>query len=142
MSGGSVWSEKDESLYADCQVREVMETGAKRVKAKVLKSSTGLPKSSSIVVKTGQSATNDKRSRILDAAQNLFLRYGVKRTSLDQVVRDAGIAKGTLYLYFDSKGALFAAIAERLCDEMLSQTEGAIASNKSLIPRIVGCLDA
>jgi AcrR family transcriptional regulator len=142
MSGDNVWAKRDEPRYGDYQVREVMQTGARPVKARVLKPSTGLAKSSSTLVQTGQNATNDKRSRILDAAQNLFLRYGVKRTSLDHVVRDAGIAKGTLYLYFDSKGALFAAIAERLCDEMLSQTEEAIASNRSLIPRIVGCLDA
>jgi AcrR family transcriptional regulator len=61
---------------------------------------------------------------------------------LDDVVREAGIAKGTLYLYFDSKDALFAAIAERLCAEMIRNAEGAIASSSSLTPRIVGCLDA
>jgi AcrR family transcriptional regulator len=90
----------------------------------------------------GESAGNDKRSRILDAAQSLFLRYGVKRTALDDVVREAGIAKGTLYLYFDSKDALFAAIAERLCAEVLRNAEEAIASSSSITPRIVGCLDA
>ena len=89
-----------------------------------------------------ESAGHDKRSRILDAAQSLFLRYGVKRTALDDVVREAGIATGTLYLYFDSKDALFAAIAERLCAEMLSDAEEAITSSTSITPRIVGCLDA
>ena len=90
----------------------------------------------------GERAENDKRSRILDAAQSLFLRYGVKRTALDDVVREAGIAKGTLYLYFDSKDALFAAIAERLCAEVLRNAEEAIASSSSITSRIVGCLDA
>ena len=84
----------------------------------------------------------DKRDRILDAAQRLFVRYGVKRTALDDVVREAGIAKGTLYLYFDSKDALFAAVAERLCAEVLRNAEEAIASSSSITPRIVGCLDA
>jgi AcrR family transcriptional regulator len=91
---------------------------------------------------SGDGAGNDKRTRILDAAQSLFLRYGVKRTALDDVVREAGIAKGTLYLYFPSKDALFAAIAERLCAEVLSKAEEAIASSSSITPRIVGCLDA
>jgi AcrR family transcriptional regulator len=90
----------------------------------------------------GENAGNDKRSRILDAAQNLFLRYGVKRTALDDVVREAGIAKGTLYLYFDSKDELFAAVAERLCTEVLSNAEEAIAAASSITPQIVGCLDA
>jgi AcrR family transcriptional regulator len=94
--------------------------------------------------KLGESAgaKNDKRSRILDAAQSLYLRYGVKRTALDDVVREAGIAKGTLYLYFDSKDALFAAIAERLCADVLRNAEEAIASSSSITLRIVGCLDA
>jgi len=92
--------------------------------------------------KPGENAGNDKRSRILDAAQNLFLRYGVKRTALDDVVREAGIAKGTLYLYFDSKDELFAGVAERLCAEVLSNAEEAIAAASSMTPRIVGCLDA
>jgi len=91
---------------------------------------------------SSESAANDKRSRILDAAQSLFLRYGVKRTSLDDVVREAGIAKGTLYLYFDSKDALFAAIAERLCAETFKNATEAIAFSSSITSRIVGFLDA
>src|SRR5882757_9813170 len=107
-----------------------------------LKSSSGRGKRSPSMSKPGESAGNDKRSRILDAAQSLFLRYGVKRTALDDVVREAGIAKGTLYLYFDSKDALFAALAERLCAEVLRNAEEAIAAASSITPQIVGCLDA
>jgi AcrR family transcriptional regulator len=107
-----------------------------------LKSSSGHGKRSPSISSPGESAGNDKRSRILDAAQSLFLRYGVKRSALDDVVREAGIAKGTLYLYFDSKDAVFAAIAERLCAEVLRNAEEAIASSSSITPRIVGCLDA
>src|SRR5216683_2573892 len=106
------------------------------------KSSSGREKRSPIMPSTNESAGKDKRTRILDAAQSLFLRYGVKRTALDDVVREAGIAKGTLYLYFDSKDALFAAIAERLCVEMLRNAEEAIASSSSITSRLVGCLDA
>jgi AcrR family transcriptional regulator len=108
-----------------------------------LKSSLGRGKRSPSISNPGESAGNDKRSRILDAARSLFLRYGVKRTALDDVVREAGIAKGTLYLYFDSKDALFAAIAERLCAEVLRNAEEAVkSSSSSITARIVGCLDA
>jgi AcrR family transcriptional regulator len=107
-----------------------------------LKSSLGRGKRSPSVSNPGDSAGNDKRSRILDAARSLFLRYGVKRTALDDVVREAGIAKGTLYLYFDSKDALFAAIAERLCAEVLRNAEEAVATASSITTQIVGCLDA
>jgi AcrR family transcriptional regulator len=86
-----------------------------------------------------ESTSGDKRGVILDAAQSLFLRYGVKRTALDDVAREAGVAKGTLYLYFDSKDAIFAAIAEHLCAEVLRNAEAAIASSASITHQLVGC---
>jgi AcrR family transcriptional regulator len=85
--------------------------------------------------------SSEKRIRILDAALSLFLRYGVKRTSIDDVAREAGIAKGTVYLYFDSKTALFAAIAARLCADTLAQARGIIRDAKPLTERIVAFLD-
>lgn len=44
---------------------------------------------------------------ILDAAFEVFGEEGFARTKLDDVARRAGVSKGTLYLYFDSKEALF-----------------------------------
>jgi TetR/AcrR family fatty acid metabolism transcriptional regulator len=44
-----------------------------------------------------------KRRRILQAATALFVKNGYRKTSLDEVARAAGVAKGTLYLYFKSK---------------------------------------
>jgi AcrR family transcriptional regulator len=85
--------------------------------------------------------SSKKRVRILDAALSLFLRYGVKRTSIDDVAREAGIAKGTVYLYFDSKIALFAAVADRLCAETLAEAQEIIAKSKPVIDRIVAFLD-
>ena len=72
---------------------------------------------------------NEKRTRILHAAQSLFIRYGVKRTSIDEVARAADIAKGTLYLYYDSKEMLFAEVAKNICADTLAE-------------RLVGILDA
>lgn len=90
----------------------------------------------------GQVGNLDKAARILDAAQRLFLRYGVKRTSMDDVAREAGIAKGTLYLYYSSKDALFAAIAENVCAATLAKGREAVASPASTAHRLVGLLDA
>lgn len=70
------------------------------------------------------------------------MRYGVKRTSIDDVAREAGIAKGTLYLYYDSKDALFAGIARRMCDEVLASAREVASSRASLAERLVGVLDA
>lgn len=83
----------------------------------------------------------DKRNRILDAAQSLFVRYGVKRTSIDDVARESGIAKGTVYLSFKSKAELFAAIAERLCANTLTAARRIAVEATPLNQRLVGILD-
>jgi AcrR family transcriptional regulator len=54
-----------------------------------------------------------KRRLIVDAAAELFSSQGFRKTSVDQVARRAGVAKGTVYLYFENKAELMiAAIVE------------------------------
>jgi len=48
--------------------------------------------------------------RILDAAKEVFFRDGFMGANLDAVAEKAGVAKGTLYRYFDSKAELYVAI--------------------------------
>jgi AcrR family transcriptional regulator len=48
-----------------------------------------------------------RADEILDAAQRVFGESGFARARLDDVARLAGVSKGTLYLYFDSKESLF-----------------------------------
>jgi AcrR family transcriptional regulator len=50
-----------------------------------------------------------KRQRILRVAIDLFVAHGYRRTSIDDVARTAGVAKGTVYLYFKSKADLLVA---------------------------------
>ncbi|MGD8415547.1 MAG: helix-turn-helix domain-containing protein [Pseudomonadales bacterium] len=47
-----------------------------------------------------------KRERILGAATALFVRLGYRKTSIDDVARGAGVAKGTVYLYYRNKAEL------------------------------------
>lgn len=93
-------------------------------------------------VGTGQVDPADKSARILKAALDLFIRYGIKRTSIDDIAREAGIAKGTLYLYYRSKDALFAAVAERMCAERLAMAREASAGAGPLVDRLVAILDS
>jgi AcrR family transcriptional regulator len=50
------------------------------------------------------------RRRILDAARTVFFRDGFMAANLDEVATRAGVAKGTLYRYFDSKAELYVAV--------------------------------
>lgn len=54
-----------------------------------------------------------RRAAVLDAAQALFVEQGIARTSVEQIARRAGVAKGTVYLYFATKDDLAAALEER-----------------------------
>lgn len=105
------------------------------------------PKFSSVPANPSRTPLNaatdgtDKRDRILDAAQSLFVRYGVKRTSIDDVAREAGIAKGTVYLSFRSKAELFSAIADRLCANTLADARRIVLEATPPTDRLVGVLD-
>jgi AcrR family transcriptional regulator len=50
------------------------------------------------------------RRRILDAAREVFFRDGFMPANLDEVAERAGVAKGTLYRYFESKAELYVAV--------------------------------
>lgn len=52
----------------------------------------------------------ESRRRILEAARDVFFRDGFMRANLDEMADKAGVAKGTLYRYFESKADLYVAV--------------------------------
>lgn len=84
----------------------------------------------------------DKRRRIVEAATSLFSRYGFKRTSVDLLATEAGVAKPTVYAYFDDKEAIFRAVVESVCDELLEDAERAARGQGSLEERLAAMLSA
>lgn len=52
-------------------------------------------------------------NRILDALATLITRWGYGKTTVDDIAREAGVAKGTVYLHWPSKGAMLHALLER-----------------------------
>jgi AcrR family transcriptional regulator len=67
----------------------------------------------------------EKHEAILAAALTLFGHYGYRRTSIDDIAQEAGIAKGTVYLYFKSKEEIFRALSQQLLDHVLAHAEEA-----------------
>jgi len=59
-------------------------------------------------------APDVRRAQILGAADRVFLAGGLSSATMDDVAREAGIAKGTIYLYFPSKDALVQALQAQL----------------------------
>jgi AcrR family transcriptional regulator len=52
----------------------------------------------------------ESRRRILNAARDVFFRDGFMRANLDEMAEQAGVAKGTLYRYFESKADLYVSV--------------------------------
>lgn len=55
----------------------------------------------------------ERAHRILDAASALILRWGYNKTTIDDIARQAGVAKGTIYLHWKTREELFKALLKR-----------------------------
>jgi TetR/AcrR family fatty acid metabolism transcriptional regulator len=66
------------------------------------------------------SRTGDKRDRILQAAVKVFARNGFHATRVSEVAKAAGVADGTIYLYFDSKESLLVSLFEDRVEKLLA----------------------
>ncbi|MBT3312759.1 MAG: TetR/AcrR family transcriptional regulator [Desulfobacterales bacterium] len=74
---------------------------------------------------------------ILTSAMKQFARYGFKKTSLDDIVRDVKISKGTIYIYFKNKEDLFRQSAEIVVNSMLSSLKANISPENNTKENIV-----
>jgi AcrR family transcriptional regulator len=81
-------------------------------------------------------APKEKNEAILTAAKELFGHYGYRRTSIDDIAREARIAKGTVYLYFKSKEEIFRALCQQLLDTVLLSAEEARQTKGSIEQRL------
>jgi AcrR family transcriptional regulator len=82
-------------------------------------------------------AESAKRVQILDGARRVFLSEGFAAASMGEIAREAKVSKGTLYVYFDSKESLFAALiedAKRETSERLLSAEAAVREARATDP--------
>jgi len=75
------------------------------------------------MVRKTKAEAEETRQQILDAAEQVFLRQGVARTSLQEIAQVAGLTRGAVYWHFENKAALFQAMMDRV----IMPCEGAIA---------------
>lgn len=76
-----------------------------------------------------------KRTEIVTTAQSLFLQHGYGVISMDRIAQEAGVTKQTVYRYYPSKEALFAAVMEQVRD---GATTGYVFGNGSLGDELTG----
>lgn len=65
-----------------------------------------------------------KYDQVIAGAREVFLREGFEGASVDQIARDAGVSKATLYSYFPDKQALFMAVLTSQCQMQSEQAMG------------------
>jgi TetR/AcrR family transcriptional regulator, regulator of autoinduction and epiphytic fitness len=88
------------------------------------------------------SGSREKHKAILAAALTLFGHYGYRRTSIDDIAQEAGIAKGTVYLYFKSKEEIFRALSQQLLDQVLLAADAAVHEHATIEARLRGIMEA
>jgi AcrR family transcriptional regulator len=81
---------------------------------------------------TTDRAKDERRQAILSAALDEFFERGFKAARMDDIARRAGLSKGALYLYFDTKEALFAALLDTIAVPSIERIEAILASAPSL----------
>jgi TetR/AcrR family fatty acid metabolism transcriptional regulator len=69
----------------------------------------------------------DKRDRILTAAERIFARHGFFAAKVSDVAKEAGVADGTIYLYFKSKDDLLISLFERRMQQLNTALKDATA---------------
>jgi AcrR family transcriptional regulator len=70
-----------------------------------------------------------KPEKIIDAARKRFRYYGIGKTTMQEIAADAGVAVGTLYLYFSNKDELVVACAEVFAERHRAEAEAILAAD-------------
>jgi AcrR family transcriptional regulator len=83
-----------------------------------------------------------RRAEIVSAATAAFAERGIAHTAVSDIVKAAGVAQGTFYLYFKSKDDVVVAVAERIGDVMVDGIERVVAvPDRSAVDKFFALLD-
>ncbi|MER6632363.1 helix-turn-helix domain-containing protein [Streptomyces sp. NPDC000987] len=83
---------------------------------------------------------DERVEAVLDAAYTCFTRHGVRRTTMDDIARAAGMSRPAVYQHVRNKEDAFHRLVERMLDDALEATRQALAQGGEPAPRILGAL--
>src|SRR5512136_1019993 len=84
----------------------------------------------------GRAKGLDKRRRILDAAVGVFARKGYFAARVSDVASKAGVADGTIYLYFRNKEDILVRLFDEVMSEHVQEARAAVRALPSLPERL------
>lgn len=80
--------------------------------------------------------SDDRLAQILDAAYRCFTRHGVRRTTMEDIAREAGMSRPAVYQYVSNKQDAFRRLAQRLFSQALATARLAAATDAPLEQRL------
>ncbi|HDR4514032.1 TetR family transcriptional regulator [Bacillus cereus group sp. TH43LC] len=84
----------------------------------------------------------NKKEKIVYAAIEVFQEKGVEKTKISDIVKLAGIAQGTFYLYFPSKLSVMPAIAEVMVEKMILAVKEKVQNDAPFSSKVTQVIDA
>jgi AcrR family transcriptional regulator len=82
--------------------------------------------------------SEERKDQILDAASEVFVEKGVHEARMDDIVKESGLSKGTLYWYFKSKDEIVLSIFERIFSREFQELEKLVESEGTAAERLLG----
>src|SRR2546422_9003162 len=95
-----------------------------------------LRKRRSATVQARDTRSNDKRARILDAAIRVFAERGFHSATVAEIARAAGVADGTIYLYFKGKDDLLLRLFDEKMTGLVAEVKAALAQERSAAEKL------
>lgn len=75
----------------------------------------------------------DKKNMVIETARRLFTKYGYKKVSMDEIAKEAGVTKKTIYTYFKDKESMFLYFIHEELDKMKCKIEDRENKNRPFI---------
>lgn len=81
--------------------------------------------------------TEEARAQILKAAESMFQRYGVSKTTMDDIAKEAGVSRPTVYRYFGDRDSLITALIEARSRRLFDKARAYLRERSTLADQIV-----
>lgn len=81
-----------------------------------------------------------RKQELLKIAYRMFIEKGYENTSIDEIIAEAGIAKGTYYYYFESKEATLEAVIDMMIEEEVGRAKEVLAESLPVPGKLVSVI--
>ena len=81
-----------------------------------------------------------RKQELLKIAYRMFIEKGYENTSIDEIIAEAGIAKGTYYYYFESKEATLEAVIDMMIEEEVGKAKEVLAASLPVPMKLVSVI--